>query len=227
MQPETGSGALWLVRPNDVVAHILYMSSIEAPVVLSAPGVRVRGRFLGSGSAGIHFRPLPEDRAVPIALGAPLKVDYHGAEDEYSFFSRVCWMADDGDWVIDVPRTVERTDQRLSERHRLSRTSGVTFAVTEWSGRPELIVHDLSIGGLAVLHGAPLPPLEVEDLLDGELQLPAEDPVPMCVEVRHVRHLGGPRPVDLVGLQITAITTVDRARFAGYLGRRLRDRIRE
>lgn len=227
MQAMTDIGNSWLVRPTDVIAHLVYMASTETPVVLSGPGFRVRGWFRSPGTAGVRFAPMPNETVTTLPPGTPIKADYAGARDEYTFYSRFCWVADNGDWLVEAPRTVERTDRRLTERHRMDRVSGVTFCVTEWPGKPEMVVHDLSVGGLAVLHEAPLRTLNVEELLDGELELPAEDPVPMCVEVRHISELGGPRPINLVGLQITAITTVDRERLAGFLARRLRDRVRQ
>lgn len=225
MQATMDMGNLWLVRPTDVVAHLVFMAATQTPVVLSGPGFRVRGWFLTPGTAGARFRPLPNEPIPGLTPGAPVKADYAGSHDEYTFYSRYCWLADNGDWVIEAPRTVERTDRRLTERHRMDRVSGVTFCVTEWPGKPDMVVHDLSVGGLAVLHEAPLRAIAAEDLLDGELELPAEDPIPMCVEVRHISELGGPRPINLVGLQITAITTVDRERLASFLARRLRDRV--
>lgn len=226
MQATVDVANLWLVRPTDVVAHLVYMAAMETPVVLSGPGFRVRGWFLTPGTAGARFRPMPNETASSLPAGTPVRADYVGSDDEYTFYSRFCWVADNGDWLIEAPRTVERTDRRLTERHRMDRVSGITFCVTEWPGKPEMVVHDISVGGLAVLHEHPLRELTSEDLLDGELELPAEDPIPMCVEVRHVSHLGGPRPINLVGLQITAITTIDRERLSGFLARRLRDRVR-
>ncbi len=226
MQATIDDANLWLVRPTEVVAHLMYIAAAEMPVVLSGPGFRVRGRFLSPGTAGARFRPMANETVTALPAGTPVRADYVGSQDEYCFYSRFCWVADNGDWMIEAPRTVERTDRRLSERHRMDRVSGVTFCVTEWQGRPEMVVQDLSVGGLAVLHEYPLRAIAAEDLLDGELELPAEDPITMCVEVRHVRQLGGPKPINLVGLQITAITTVDRERLAGFLARRLRDRVR-
>lgn len=223
MQAHMEVGTLWLTRPVDVVAHLTYVASTEAVVTLSGPGFTVRGNFSAPGTSGAKFQPAHGSVAPP-PLGTPIRVEYAGSVDQYAFYSRYCWLSEGGDWVIEVPRTVERGDRRLSERHRLARTSGVTLCVTEWKGRPEFVVHDVSVNGLAVISEPDAHPVTLDDLLDCELNLPAEDPVSLCVEVRNIRQLGGPRPIQLVGVQITAITTVDRERLSGFLARRVRDR---
>lgn len=221
MHVATETGTLWLVRAGDVLAHLAYVATLAVPAVLTGPGFRVRGTFLQPGSAGCRFRPAPDESVALPPAGTALRADYAGNADQYAFYSRFVWFAENGDWLLELPRTVERGDRRLNERHRVARTAGVTFRITEWADKPELVVHDISMGGLAVIHEPPVRPMITEDLVDGELELPAEEPIRLCVEVRHVKQLGGPRPLALVGLQITAITTVDRDRLAAFLGRRM------
>jgi len=222
MQVASETGTLWLTRASDVLAHLTYMCALGGPVVMSGPGFRVRGTFVQAGSSGLRFRPASVEGQPLPAAGTAVRADYAGNNDQYAFYSRFVWFAENGDWLVEAPRTVERSDRRLNERHRVARTAGVTFRITELADKPELVVHDVSVGGLAVIHEPPVRALVAEELLDGELNLPAEEPIRLCVEVRHVKGLGGPTPLSLVGLQITAITTVDRERLSAFLARRLR-----
>jgi hypothetical protein len=212
-------GTLWLTRASDIIDHLVYAAATERPVTLSGAGFAVRGTFAAPEGGWALFVP---DTSVTIPfprIAAAVRADYQGDADVYCFYSKLMSVDARGRWVLQAPVTVERNDRRIISRYNVAGISGFCFRVTEWSTQPLLGVYDLSVAGLGIINDPRRLQLEPEQLIEGALHMPGEDPVPMCVEVRNSRDYPRKPGFKVVGARVTAIATVHQSRLAGYLAK--------
>ncbi|MFZ5478258.1 MAG: flagellar brake protein [Myxococcota bacterium] len=207
--------SLWLIQPGDIVAHLYFVAASISEVVATGPGLVLTGRMrYPEGGVGVLTPSAPFD---PIAAGTPVCIEYTSNLDHYRFYSRVVSCDPFGDVRIALPRAIERRDRRLNERFPIPRAPGYGFRPTSPVDAASMPLHDLSVGGVGLVHFGSDSPWNVGDLVDGDVLLPGEHPLPTCLEVRHARPIPRRPGETLVGTRITAIATIDRARLARWL----------
>ncbi len=200
----------WLYDSTDIIAHIFFAVGTIDQVVLTTPHADFVGVMCYPDDDGILI--VLEERLADSGPGTPVCVEYTGPGDQYRFYSEVLSVEPRG-LRIALPRAVERNDRRLTERHPVPANAGFEFRATGLPDAPVFGVHDLSTGGMA-LFDMPTPAPVSGDLMTGDLCLPGEEPIPMCLEVRHLQLRRGQL---LLGSRITAITTLGRGRLAKFL----------
>ena len=212
---------LWLVHPQDILAHLFFAVGAAGDVLVSGRGVAVEGSLRYPDGTHVIVAPSDGPRVVP--LDAPVCVAYASRLDQYRFFTRVRGVDAEGMLLLDLPRAVERRDRRLTERFPCPPRAGYGFRVREWQGAPVVPVHDISAGGIGLVSVSGDPELAEGELVDGDILVPGEDAIPVCLEVRHARPSPFRNTDTLVGARITAIATVDRARLSRHLAWRSRE----
>ncbi len=211
---------LWLTRPEDIQAHLIY-ASVEIPsAVLTVANLQVHGRLAlpeeDSGQVSFVVDNSLEGLVNPPPPGRALKVEYEGEEDAFTFYSEMMGTDLLKRWVLAAPRTVERTNQRLVARHLVAGNPDFSLNVQLPTGRKELALRDISNSGLSFAVSAPDAP-PVGSLIPGTLEVPGLQALGLSMEIRHSRPLPGDASRTLIGTKFSDLAHAERTALARAL----------
>lgn len=211
---------LWLTRPEDIQAHLIYASSEIPSAVLTVANLQVHGRLAppeeDAGQVAFIVDSSLDGLVNPPPPGRALKVEYEGNEDAFTFFSEMVGTDLLKRWVIALPRTVERTNQRLVARHIVAGNPEFGLTVQIRTGRQSVALRDVSNAGLSFsVHSgdAPAP----GSIAEGTLEVPGLQAVEISMEIRHVRPVPGNASRSLVGVKFVQLPHAERTALARAL----------
>lgn len=202
---------LWLRRPERIQQHLEFAAHEIQVCVLSVGGQQVFGRVSAPSEKGgcVHFEAHGrlEGIVIPPQPGAPVRIDYEGESDRYTFFSEIVEVRGALSWTLASPNAIERKDKRQSSRTAVEGEAGFSLhlqVAQQWVSFPML---DLSDGGVAFRFDPQTLPLVPGELLSGTLKIPGHRAIEVTLEVRYVQ---GPGSSDIVGTRFRQIGYDDR-----------------
>jgi hypothetical protein len=211
---------LWLTRPEDIQAHLIYASSEIPSAVLTVANLQVHGRLAlpeeDSGQVFFVVDTSLEGLVNPPPPGRALKVEYDGEEDAFSFYSEMVGTDLLKRWVLAPPRTVERTNQRLVARHLVAGNPDFELSAQLPIGRRDLAIRDISNSGLSFSVGAPDAP-PVGSYIPGNLEVPGLPALGVSMEIRHARPMPGDSNRTLIGAKFSNLAHAERTALARAL----------
>jgi hypothetical protein len=211
---------LWLTRPEDVQAHLMYAAAEIASCVITVNGLQVHGSIAPPESSGdIPFMvdPRLQDLVEIPATGRAVRVDYEGGTDRYTFYSEMVGTDILHRWVLAPPRTVQRTDRRIVARHRVMGHDGFHILMEVGNTIRSFEITDISNAGLAFLYQSSDASLREGHSVEGHVEIPGLDPVPVRLEVRNIRKSPGKRGYRIAGLRFIELARPERMAIAGAL----------
>jgi hypothetical protein len=211
---------LWLTRPEDIQAHLIYASSEIPSAVLSVANLQVHGRLAppeeDSGQVAFVVDSSLDGLINPPPPGRALKVEYEGNEDAYTFFSEMVGTDLLKRWVLASPKTVERTNQRLVARHMVAGNPDFGLTAHLPIGERDLALRDVSNAGLSFsVFAKEVPP--TGHILEGVLEVPGMQGLSLSMEVRHARPMPGDAARSLVGVRFVQLAHAERTALARAL----------
>lgn len=206
MEREEGE---YLFDVSDIVAHIFFAVGSTDHVRVSSPLGDFSGTFAYPKGDEVFLRCTAFPAVSP---GMTLFVDYAGAGDNYRFHTEVVSVQAD-QIQIRLPTAIECSDRRLTQRKAVAAGAGFCFVAEGGGPERTFLVSDLSDGGIAFVDARHVP-LTVGDIVSGALHLPAQAPLDIGLEIRHLPDIDGQR---LVGARFVSISLADRGRLARFL----------
>ena len=195
METQSDVGSLWLTKPQDIAMHLACAAGEHRTVKLSGPGLAAMGSFQQGAREWPLFAPDPRMPTPLPRVGVTVRAEYHTRADSFTFFSRLVSVDSKGRWVLQQPMAVERCDRRAASRHMVVGVSGFCFRLTQTSGQPLLGLYDISTLGCAFVADSRRHGFSVDEHVLGQLHVPGEIPLPVEIEVRHMRDY--PRQANL------------------------------
>ncbi len=211
---------LWLTRPEDVQAHLMYAAAEIATCVVTVGGLQVHGSIAppaqGGGVPFVVDHRLQDIVDVPPS-GRAVRVDYEGGTDRYTFYSEMVGTDQLRRWVLAPPRTVQRTDRRMVARHRVMGHDGFALIMEAGSTIRTFEVVDISNAGLAFLYKASDVNLREGQAVRGHVEIPGLDAMPVRLEVRNVRSAPTQKGFRIAGMRFVELARPERMAIAGAL----------
>jgi hypothetical protein len=211
---------LWLTRPDDIQAHLIYASTEIPSAVLTVANLQVHGRLAppeeDSGQVAFIVDSSLEGLVNSPPPGRALKVEYEGDEDAFTFYSEMVGTDLLKRWVLAAPKTVERTNQRLVARHLVSGNPDFGLSATLPMGRMDLAMRDVSNAGLSFSLAARDAPA-LGAMVPGTLEVPGLQPLGLNMEIRHVRPMPGDATRSLIGVKFIDLAHAERTALARAL----------
>lgn len=211
---------LWLTRPEDIQAHLIYAATEIPSAVLTVANLQVHGRLAlpeeSSGQISFIVDASLEGLVNPPPPGRALKVEYDGEEDAFTFYSEMVGTDLLKQWVLAAPRTVERTNQRLVARHLVAGNPDFGLSAHLPLGQRELALRDISNSGLSFSVPAPDAP-PVGSIIPGNLEVPGLHALGVSMEIRHSRPMPGDGNRTLIGVRFTELAHAERTALARAL----------
>ena len=206
--------ALYLTRPQDVNAHLIYAAAEIGAAVLTVHGRQIHGQ-IGTPDPETGQVPFAIDRSLRDLVEAPppgraVRITYEHADSAFAFYTEVDGSDVFKCWILQQPRTVERTDRRLVFRHQVDGEEG--FSVLH--GAEEFALRDVSSAGISFDFRAESG-VAVGDRMDVELHMPGQSAVPVTLEVRNCR--AGTGDLHIAGACFVGISHLERAAIARSL----------
>lgn len=212
--------ALYLTRPQDVQAHLIFAAMEIGQAILTLQGRQIYGT-LGSPdpeNGRVHFSV---DHQLADLVGAPevgraVRVTYEHRDSAYAFFSEIEAAESPLAWVLQLPRTVERTDRRLVSRHDVSDEHGFEVVIHDGGELNVYKLGDVSSAGLSFYFDPHASPFQVAQRFGAALRLPGNEPIELTLEIRNSRpHCGGAG--HIAGVSFVRLGPVERNRIAKAL----------
>ena len=220
---------LWLTRPEDIQAHLIYASSEIPSAVLTVANLQVHGRLAppeeDSGQVAFIVDSSLDGLVNPPPPGRALKVEYEGNEDAFTFFSEMVGTDLLKRWVLASPKTVERTNQRLVARHLVAGNPEFGLMVQLRIGKCDVALRDVSNAGLSFSVNSGDAPA-TGSITEGTLEIPGLQPVDVSMEIRHARPLPGDASRSLIGVRFVQLPHAERTALARALAAWHHDRRR-
>ena len=167
-------------------AHLAYVAATVPLIVLHVGERVVHGRFLPPTRAGrLPFRPLsPGDVQALPETRAEVTARYQGESGPTHFDTRVVTAANPGDWILEIPSEIASADRRNAPRFHVDGEPpfGLELHLPD-RGAVRYALRDISTSGVCVRLGLHDPPLDVDRMFDGQLQVPLIEPIPVRVHV--------------------------------------------
>jgi hypothetical protein len=211
---------LWLTRPEDVQAHLMYAAAEIASCVVTVGGLQVHGSIAPpASSGGVPFvvdPRLQEIVDVPPS-GRAVRVDYEGGTDRYTFYSEMVGTDPLRRWVLAPPRTVQRTDRRIVARHRVMGHDGFAVILEAGNTIRTFEVMDISNAGLAFLYKSSEISLREGHPVEGHVEIPGLDALPVRLEVRNLRSAPAQKGFRIAGMRFLDLARPERMAIAGAL----------
>ena len=196
--------SLWLIRPQDIQAHMIYAATEIPSAVLTLGRQQIHGRLTAPNEVGdIAFVLDANLQGVvqPPAPGKTVKIDYEGNEDAYTFFTEMKGTDLLQRWLLASPKTIERTQQRLTARHFVDGAYGFELRVQVAGDIPETQMRDISNSGLSFIVASKKLRVVLNSTIYATVTVPGMAPFDVVMEVRHERPLPGDRSKKIVGVR--------------------------
>ena len=204
---------LWLTRPTEIQAHLIYAAAEIPSAILTIGGVQVHGRLSTPDSEG-HIAFVVDGNLQGLVKtpdnGATVRVEYEGTDDAYSFFTSMSSTDLLKRWILSSPLTIERTHQRLVARHTVAGHIGFSLRLNGSSDVPFTPLQDISNSGLSFTVGVRDLKTKTNQLLDGNLTVPGITPMALEMEVRHIRAQSGDKSRNVVGVRFSNMSRAER-----------------
>jgi len=183
--------ALYLTRPQDVHAHLIFAAMEIGQAVLTLQGRQIYGT-LGSPDPNSGRISFEVDQQLADLIGAPplgraVRITYEHKDSAYAFFSEIEESCGPLAWVLQLPRTVERTDRRLVSRLNVSEASGFEVRIGDGELKRGYPLMDVSSAGIAFYYDPKLVPFGEGNRHAATLHLPDHIPVNVTLEIRNTR----------------------------------------
>ena len=210
---------LWLTRPEDVQAHLMYAAAEIASCVITVGGLQVHGSLAPPDMGGVPF--VVDSRLQDIVetppTGRAVRVDYEGGTDRYTFYSEMVGTDMLRRWVLAEPRTVQRTDRRMVARHRVIGQDGFNVIVESGSTIRTFEIMDVSNAGLAFVYKSSELSIKEGHEVMGHVEIPGLDALPLRMEVRNIRSAPSQRGYRIAGVRFVELARPERMAIAGAL----------
>ncbi len=211
---------LWLTRPEDVQAHLMYAAAEIASCVITVGGLQVHGSIAPpADSGGVPF--VVDARLQDIVdtppTGRAVRVDYEGGTDRYTFYSEMIGTDVLHRWVLAPPRTVQRSDRRMVARHRVIGHDGFNVIMESGSTIRTFEVMDISNAGVAFLYKSKELSLREGHVVGARVEIPGLDAMPVKMEVRNIRSAPSQRGYKIAGVRFVELARPERMAIAGAL----------
>ena len=211
---------LWLTRPEDIQAHLIYAASEIPSAVLTVSNLLVHGRIAPpeeeSGQVAFIVDASLDGLVNPPAPGRSLKVEYEGDEDAFTFYTEMVGTDLLKRWVLAAPKTVERTNQRLVARHLVSGNSDFALSALLPIGNTSVPLRDVSNAGLSFsVMANDAPP--IGSVISASLEVPGLQPLQVSMEIRHARPMPGNASRSLIGVKFVELVHAERTALARAL----------
>ncbi len=211
--------ALYLTRPQDVQAHLIFAAAEIGEAILTLQGRQIYGT-LGSPDPESGRVRFAVDHQLADLVGRPeagraVRVTYEHRDSAYAFFSEIEATEGPLAWVLQLPSTVERTDRRLVSRYDVSGERGFEVTIAEGDTFKTHKLGDISSAGLAFRFDPRAGAFQVAQRYGAELRLPGSAPIDVTLEIRNSRpcHSGG----HIAGASFVRLGAVERSRIAKAL----------
>ena len=214
-------GPQWLTRRDDVVAHLFYAAAEIGAAELELGNRREPGSLSfpspDTGTFSFFANESENDHVAP-EVGKVVRLLYGREDAHYSFLTEVVEVAAGNRWRLSFPRTIERNQQRLVERHRVVSLGGYRTRLDMGSdGWLSLPLYDLSAGGLSFVFDPEQYAIQTGNALAGSLIIPSGSRIPILVEVRHIRTAPNVTAKKLCGCRFVGLAASDHATLARSL----------
>jgi hypothetical protein len=200
----------WVTERSDIVTQIFFAVGSTNQVSVTSAAGEFRGSILYPDAKGLVIAA--EGSLPRLEPGAPLCVEHDGPTDNYRFYTEVA-STNRGTLHTILPYAAQSTDRRTGERVHVSGESGFYFRCERPAGTRAFALNDLSPTGISFVDEGDSG-LAVGSTLRGDLLLPGEASIELCVEVRHM-HLR--RAQLVVGTRFTALSVRSSVRLAQFL----------
>lgn len=200
----------WVTEHSDIVTQIFFAVGSTNHVSVTSAAGEFRGTILYPDAKGLV---IASEGALPsLEPGAPLCVEHDGPMDNYRFYTEVASVERSTLRTI-LPYAAQSTDRRAGERVLVGGDSGFYFRCESSGGTRTFSLNDISPTGISFVDEGDAG-LAVGSILRGDLLLPGEASIELCLEVRHM-HLR--RAQLLVGARFTALSVRSSVRLAQFL----------
>jgi hypothetical protein len=215
--------ALYLTRPQDVHAHLIFAAMEIGEAVLSVQGRQIYG-VLGAPdpeSSRVPFTvdPLLEELVEMPEPGRAVRVSYEYRDSAYAFFSEIEGAGFGGPrgWVLQLPRTVERTDRRLVSRYEVTGEPGFSLELDLGEGWSSYALMDISSAGMAFFFEAGQGGAFMTGRrFDARIVIDRQPPIAVELEIRNTR----PRPGgggQIAGGSLVRLGPIERSQISRQL----------
>ena len=212
-------GSLWMVDREEIDAHLVFLSVDVGEVSVTIDKKVIQGVVqTPSQHRLVPFVPDARFRGLvrPPAIRTPVRLDYVGPSDTYTFHSRV--MDLDGDrWLLCPPRAIERSDRRIVFRHLVMGHPDIQLKVEgSWlpRGPRPFPVYDISTDGLAFLFMPGRTPIGVHDIFSSTLVVASHFQAALTLHVAYTRRLQADSPRSVAGVRFLDLPLEERMALA-------------
>ena len=212
--------ALYLTRPQDVQAHLIFAAAEIGEAILTLQGRQIYGT-LGSPDPESGRVRFAVDHQLADLVGRPeagraVRVTYEHRDSAYAFFSEIEATEGPLAWVLQLPSTVERTDRRLVSRYDVSGERGFEVIIAEGDTLKAYKLGDISSAGLAFHFEPRAGAFQVAQRYGAELRLPGSAPIDVTLEIRNSRPCRDGAG-HIAGASFVRLGAVERSRIAKAL----------
>ncbi len=223
---ENGDRPLWLVREEDVVAHLFFAAAEIGQACLEIAGIDIQGSlsFPNAESKTISFFSTGETDLgdADTKKGSVVRLKYAHGECAYSFLAELSELADAGArrrWRITFPRMVERNERRIVLRHRVMGRTGFAVHLEANGVMRELGVYDISAAGVSFVTHPGQDKLKMGKNYMGSITVPGCEPMSVMLELRNMRPMPGDKARKLAGCRFVGLGASDHEALATSLSR--------
>lgn len=204
---------LWLTRPTDIQAHLIFAAAEIPSAILTVAGVQVHGRLSPPDTEG-HVAFVVDGNLQGLVKtpksGDTVRVEYEGPDDAYSFFTSMSSTDLLKRWLLATPGTIERTHQRLVSRTKVAGDSSFSLTLDGSDTAPYTPLQDISNNGLSFTVGTRDLKAKTNQILNGTVTVPSITPMSLSMEIRHVRPKAGDKSRNVVGVRFSNISLAER-----------------
>ncbi len=212
--------ALYLTRSEDVSAHLIFAAAEIGHVVVSVGPLQVHGTISPpdprTGQIYFSVDARLEDLVEVPSTGRSVRVNYEHEDSAYAFYSEMEGTDIMKRWVLQAPRTVERSDRRLVYRHRVQGDPEFSVQVETPSGSVAFPLFDVSSAGLSFTYSGSSFAARVGERFSARVYLPGRaQPMSLVLEIRNQRPMrdGG----RITGCRFVAMNAAERTQIAQAL----------
>ncbi len=211
--------ALYLTRSEDVAAHLIFAAAEIGHVVVSIGPLQVHGTVSApdprTGQIYFTVDARLEDLVEVPSTGRSVRVNYEHEDSAYAFYSEMEGSDIMKRWVLQSPRTVERSDRRLVYRHRVQGDPDFSVQIESPAGAMAFPLFDVSSAGLSFTYSGSSFSARVGERFSAQVYMPGRAAMTLVLEVRNQRPLreGG----RILGCRFVAMSAAERSEIAQAL----------